>query len=226
MNLEFNKQTSMEEGYKTTQELRNIQLKIKRVLETIIAVIGLIIVSPIFLIIWILIRVDSPGPALFRQIRNGQYGKEFNVFKFRTMYIDSSIGNLAAPGKGDTRVTRVGTLLRKTSLDEIPQLINVLMGDMSIIGPRAVPKKEIELRLEKLNAEYPDNVALHKEYMEKRELVKPGITGMAQAYGRSSLTTLKATEYDAYYSENYSLMLDIKIFFKTIDTVLFQKGVN
>jgi lipopolysaccharide/colanic/teichoic acid biosynthesis glycosyltransferase len=205
---------------------RRFQLAIKRLLDILFALLGLTVILPLLLVITIVVKLDSKGPALFIQGRYGKNGKEFRALKFRTMYVDSSIGNLSAPEKGDKRVTRVGWFLRKTSIDELPQLINVLLGDMSIVGPRAVPRREIELRLEKLNNEYPENEELHKKYMKIRELVRPGITGMAQAYGRSSLTTLQATKYDVYYAEKYSLLLDIKIIAKTMQTVIFQKGAN
>lgn len=205
---------------------RTLQLASKRFCDIIFAVLGLVVALPFLLVTYILIKVDSQGPALFIQNRHGKNGKEFKAYKFRTMYVDSSIDNLNAPRQGDARVTRVGWFLRKISIDELPQLVNVLLGDMSIVGPRAVPKREIDLRLEKLNNEYPENKDLHNEYIKVRELVRPGITGMAQAYGRSNLTTLQATEYDVHYVEEYSLALDIKIIIKTIETIIFQKGVN
>jgi len=205
---------------------RRFQLAIKRICDILFASFGLLFALPLFLIVAIIIKIDSKGSVFFIKSRHGKNGKEFRTFKFRTMYVNSSIGNLKAPEKGDIRVTNVGWFLRKTSLDELPQLINVLWGDMSIVGPRAVPHKEIELRLEKLNNEYPENEEIHEKYMRVRQLVLPGITGMAQAYGRSSLTTLQATKYDVYYVKNYSLLLDIKVVIKTIQIVLLQKGVN
>ncbi|GAA3645950.1 sugar transferase [Asaccharospora irregularis] len=205
---------------------QRVQLIVKRLIELIISCICLLFLVPFFILISISIKIDSKGPIMFTQIRRGKNGVDFKTYKFRTMHVDSSVGNLKSPEKGDRRVTRVGWILRKTSLDETPQLINVLLGDMSIVGPRAVPSKEIDLRLEKLNNEYPENELIHQQYMKIRELVRPGITGMAQAYGRSSLNTLQATRYDAYYVQNFSLLLDIKVILKTIHTVLFQKGVN
>ena len=142
------------------------------------------------------------------------------------MYDHSSEGNLAAPKEGDVRVTKVGKILRKTSIDELPQLINVIKGDMSILGPRAVPAKELDLRIQKMLVNAPDKEDLFKKAMHIRMLAKPGISGLAQAYGRSALTVEEATGYDVYYALHYSLALDFKIFFKSIETVLFQKGVN
>lgn len=203
-----------------------IQLIIKRAVDILFSIIGLIIFFPLLIILSIIIKFDSKGPAIFVQERSGMSGKIFHIFKFRTMYVDSSIGNLSAPIVGDPRVTRVGRYLRKASFDELPQLINVLIGNMSIIGPRAVPRKEIKLRLARLDTEFPTKKETHHYYMKIRSAVHPGITGISQAYGRSNLTTLQATTYDAFYVKNYSLFLDLKIIIKTLQTVIFQKGSN
>ncbi|MED3648410.1 sugar transferase [Halalkalibacterium halodurans] len=199
---------------------------LKRIFDLLLSILLIIVTLPIMILVIYLIKRDSPGPAIYIQERQGQNGKTFKAYKFRTMYDGSSIGNLNAPDKNDKRVTKIGKLLRKTSIDELPQLFNVLKNDMSIVGPRAVPHKEILLRLDKLNKENPDDVELHQHYMNLRQKVKPGITGMAQAYGRSSLSTLEATKLDVYYAENTSLLLDIKVILKTAQTVLFQRGVN
>lgn len=206
--------------------MRKLNLFFKRIFDLSLSLILLVIFSPIIILIILAIKLDSSGPAIFKQLRLGKNGEEFTAYKFRTMYDKSSIGNLAAPGAGDPRVTRVGKLLRKTSLDELPQLFNVLNNTMSIIGPRAVPKKEIDLRLDKMILEHPENEQLYRSYMRVRQEAKPGITGMAQAYGRSSLTTVEATKLDVYYVEHYTLLLDLKIFVRSIVTVLFQIGVN
>lgn len=203
-----------------------VELFLKRMFDVVISLMIIVIFSPVLLLMAILIRLESKGPAIYKQQRVGKNGKAFTAYKFRTMYQNSSIGNLKAPQKGDPRVTKIGYFLRKTSLDELAQLFNVLNNTMSIIGPRAVPQKEIDLRLEDMLKNEPEQKDLFEEYFRIRTKVKPGITGMAQAYGRSSLTTKKATELDVYYVKNFSLWLDIKIIFKTIHTVLFQKGVN
>lgn len=203
-----------------------LQKLIKRVLDFFISLIAIILVSPILLIACFAIVCDSKGSPIYKQVRLGYKGKEFVAYKLRTMYVHSSDGNLAAPTEGDKRVTKVGKFLRKTSIDELPQLINVLIGNMSILGPRAVPPKEIDLRIDAMlnnNADYKEQF---EKVMHIRTLIKPGISGMAQANGRSNLTVEEATGYDVYYVLNYSLWLDIKVFFKTIYIVLFKKGVN
>ena len=203
-----------------------IELFVKRMFDIIISLLMIILFSPVLLLMAVLIKIESKGPAIYKQQRVGKNEKLFTAYKYQTMYQNSSIGNLKAPQKGDPRVTKIGYFLRKTSLDELAQLFNVLNNTMSIIGPRAVPQKELELRLADMLKYEPTQKELFEEYFKIRARVKPGITGMAQAYGRSSLTTKKATELDVYYVEHFSLWLDIKIIFKTIHTVLFQKGVN
>ena len=203
-----------------------IQKWIKRLLDILIAVLVLIFTSPFLIIACIAICAESKGNPIYKQIRLGYKEKSFTIYKLRTMYDHSSEGNLSAPQKGDSRVTKVGYILRKTSIDELPQLINVIKGEMSILGPRAVPEKEIKMRLDKLLAANPDKEVLLKKAMHIRMLTKPGISGMAQAYGRSSLTVEEATGYDVYYVMNYSIGLDFKIFLRTIKAVVFQRGVN
>lgn len=199
---------------------------IKRILDVIISLVGLVLTLPIMLVACIAIVFDSKGSPIYRQERVGQYGRIFMVYKLRTMFKNSSEGNLAAPKKGDKRVTKVGRFLRKTSIDELPQLINVLKGDMSIIGPRAVPGKEISLRIEAMMKNDASKKTVYERAMEIRSLVRPGISGMAQAYGRSELSVEQATAYDIYYVLNYSLALDARIIFQTAQTVLLGKGVN
>lgn len=202
------------------------QKVIKRLLDIIISIPLFTVALPFIVVSCIAIRLESKGSPIYKQTRFGYKEKHFTAFKLRTMYEHSSDGNLAAPKVGDARVTRVGAFLRKTSIDELPQLINVLKGDMSILGPRAVPEKEIRLRIDKMLRNHPDKEDFFKKAMHIRMLAKPGISGMAQAYGRSTLSVEEATGFDVYYAMNYTLGLDFKIFFKTIDTVLFQRGVN
>lgn len=198
----------------------------KRVIDIILAVPLLIIASPIIIISCVAIVLESSGSPIYKQTRIGYREQKFTIYKLRTMYVHSSDGNLAAPKAGDVRVTKVGRFLRKTSIDELPQLINVIIGNMSLLGPRAVPEKEIELRINNLLSSHPEKKELFCKAMHIRMLVKPGISGMAQAYGRSLLTVEEATGYDVYYAINCSLGLDFKILIQTIKTVIFQKGVN
>ena len=168
-----------------------------------------------FLIIAIAIKLDSKGGILFKQIREGRSGKHFSIIKFRSMYTE---GNTFAPTeKKDARITRVGGFLRKTRLDEFPQFINVLKGDMSIIGPRP-ERPELAITLEK---EVP--------FYKQRLLVKPGITGWDQVSGEyhspSIVDTCKKMQHDLYYIKNCSVLLDLSILFKTVATVFVRSGV-
>lgn len=196
---------------------------IKRTSDIIISLILLIIFSPVFLTIILLIKMDSKGPVLYTQNRVGQYGKRFKIIKFRTMIRDAEKmlkndpilyqkylqnGYKLEPHE-DPRITKLGYFLRKTSLDELPQLINVLKGDMSIVGPRPIVEEEL------------------KEYGEKKiQLlsVKPGITGYWAVEGRSEIAYPKRAELELYYVNNQSFRLDIKILLKTLMIVLKQKG--
>lgn len=182
---------------------------IKRILDIAISIISLILLFPLLIIISILIKLDSKGPIIFKHKRCGKNGRAFYALKFRTMIdgADKAGPNYTMPQ--DERVTKIGKKLRRLSVDELPQLINILMGEMSLIGPRPPAYKE-DL----------DEIAL------KRLEVKPGITGMAQANGRSLLDLEKRAEYDIYYANNISFILDIKIIFKTINVILKGIGVN
>lgn len=174
---------------------------IKRLLDLILSISLIIILSPIFAIISIVIKIDSPGPVLFKQARTGVYGKEFILLKFRSMIENNDVFDFE---KGDS-ITKVGLILRKTSLDEIPQLINIIKGDMTFIGPRPWIR-------ECYNYFTP--------FQKKRNLVKPGLTGLAQVSGRKDLNILKRIEIDVEYVQRVSLLLDFKILVKTILVVL------
>ena len=186
----------------------------KRIMDVVISALALVVLSPLLLIIVLAVRLTSPGPALFRQTRAGKDSKAFTCYKLRTMYVDApDIRNpdgssFNAPD--DPRVTRVGRLLRKTTLDELPQLINVLKGDMSIVGPRP---------------DQPDQVRFYSERDKKQLLVKPGMTGWAWIHGRNSIPWELRRELDVEYVENYSLWLDFQILLRTIPMVLLAKGV-
>lgn len=184
-------------------------------ISDILTAFTLLVLSLIPLIISaIAIKIESKGPIFFKQIREGKNGKRFSILKFRTMKI---AGNDFAPTeKNDPRITKVGNFLRKTRLDEFPQMINVLKGDMSMIGPRP-ERPEIAVELE-------NNIPFYRQ----RLLVKPGITGWDQVSGEyhspSVEDTIKKLEYDLYYTKNASILLDISIFFKTVTTILSRAG--
>lgn len=191
--------------------MKKLQLFIKRLFDFLLSLILLIVLSPLFLIIAILIKLDSEGEIFFKQERAGLNGKPFMIYKFRTMVKNAEkIGDGYYTGENDPRITRIGRFLRKTSLDELPQLINILKGEMSIIGPRPT----LMYQVEKYDA-----------FQRKRLLMKPGVTGLAQVNGRNSLSWPERIKYDVYYVENWNLWMDIKIFFKTFLVVLKGEGV-
>lgn len=213
--------------HKTKPSFRTVRIypAIKRVVETVLSIVVLFLLAPVFLLIILVIRWDSPGPALFRQTRVGKGGKPFTVYKFRTMYRDidrkahqafliafvhGQIGDdeneadVFKPARKH-QITRLGRFLRKTSLDELPQLINVIKGEMTLIGPRPNVRFEVEA---------------YQDWHRKRLQVLPGITGLAQVNGRSSLTFDQIVRYDIEYMENECLMLDLKILWRTFPVVL------
>ncbi|PKM51000.1 MAG: sugar transferase [Firmicutes bacterium HGW-Firmicutes-7] len=187
---------------------------VKHVFDFIVAFIGLIISLPVMLIISVLIVLESKGPIFFLQERLGQNGKVFKIYKFRTM-VDGAInmGDGLHTYDGDSRITKVGSVLRKTSLDELPQVINVLKGDMSIIGPRPpVPY-------------YPRSYEEYNEIQNQRFLIKPGISGYAQVMVRNSATWDERIEYDIVYVERMSLFFDIKICLLTVLSVIKSENI-
>ena len=186
-----------------------MQQKIKRVTEFTLAFIALIIFSPILLIVGVGVRIKLGSPIFFRQSRVGLNGEIFEMVKFRTMKdVYDAEGNLLPD---EERLTAFGIFLRKSSLDELPELWNVLKGDMSLVGPRP------------LLVEY---LPLYSEEQMKRHNVRPGITGYAQVNGRNNISWTKKFELDVYYVENFSLWLDLKILFQTVAKVLGQADIN
>jgi capsular polysaccharide biosynthesis protein cps4E len=181
----------------------------KRTIDIIVSFIGVILLSPLFLIITLLIKIDSKGSIIFKHKRLGKNCKPIYVLKFRTMVENAVLLGPQYTKENDNRITKIGKFLRKTSLDELPQFINVLKGDMSIIGPRPDA--------------YTDNPT---DIQIKRTEVLPGITGLAQVNGRSSLDTITREKFDIEYTKNYSFLYDLKIFFKTILIVILRKGTN
>lgn len=187
----------------------------KRLVDITSAIILLFLTLPFSLITMMLIKLESPGPVLFKQKRTGQYNIEFKVLKFRSMRNDAEKNGAQWASKNDARVTKVGKFIRKTRIDEIPQLINVLKGEMSIIGPR--PEREVFI--EDLEKEIP--------YYRFRHAVKPGVTGLAQVkypYGASVEDAVWKHKYDIHYIKHHSLFLDMKILLLTVKTVLFGMG--
>lgn len=187
---------------------------IKRAIDILGSLVGIIITSPIMLVSAILIKASSPGPVIFKQERVGLHNKSFQMYKFRSMELQSPKEEKKAwTVKDDPRVTKVGKILRKTSLDELPQLFNILKGDMSLVGPRP----ERPLFVEKFKEEIP-------RYMVKHQ-VRPGLTGWAQVNGlRGDTSIRKRIEYDIYYIENWTLGFDIKIIFMTFFTGFVNKN--
>ena len=183
---------------------------IKRSLDLITALFLVIILSPIMLIAAILIAVNRDGPILFKQERPGKDGKIFTVNKFRTMSTKLRDKNGNELSDFD-RMTKIGNILRKTSIDELPQLFNIIKGEMSFIGPRPLLKEYLEL--------------YSPEQMRRHEVL-PGISGWAQVNGRNTLTWEEKFAYDVYYVDHYSFKMDMKIFIKTIENVVSQDGIN
>lgn len=199
---------------------KKIQFAIKRFFDFVLSLIGIIILSPVLLIVFIAIKLDSKGPAIFKQIRVGKDEKEFKIYKFRTMIVNAekkreleldpeNLDKFVFQSKSDNRITKVGAFLRKTSLDELPQLFNVLIGNMSLVGPRP---------------EIPDVVKFYPEGYKQRLKVVPGITGLAQVSGRGEIELGKTISYDLTYIKNFSVLYDLKILVKTFVAVFKHDG--
>jgi len=193
---------------------------LKRILDVVAGLAGLVVLAIIFVPVAIAIKLDSPGPVLYYQERVGRGGRRFNIIKFRSMHVDadaqqsSLLDRNEADGplfkmKDDPRMTRVGRLLRKLSLDEWPQFLNVLKGDMSVVGPR--PNR-------------PAEVEAYKPWHRRRLEVKPGITGLWQVGGRSEVPFDEMVLLDVYYIENWSVALDLKVMLRTVPHVLLSRG--
>ena len=193
----------------------------KKSMDLILSFIGLILLIPVFLILAILVKLDSKGPVFYAHTRKGKNRNDIKIYKFRTMYSNSDeiFESFSDEQKeeyyknfkldNDPRVTKVGDFLRRTSLDEIPQLINVLKGDLSLVGPRPIVEKEI---------------CKYGQYADKLFSVIPGITGYWQSHGRSDTSYEERIEMDMYYIDNRSILLDIKIMFKTVISVIKKEG--
>jgi exopolysaccharide biosynthesis polyprenyl glycosylphosphotransferase len=192
-----------------------IGLKIKRIIDIVLSIVFIIILSPLMLITGILVKLDSSGPVIYTQLRVGLNGKCFYIYKIRSMINNAESEGVSWAEDDDPRITRVGRFIRKTRIDELPQLLNVLKGDMSFIGPRPERSEFIK----KLVNEIP--------YYDLRHLVLPGITGWAQVmypYGASIEDAREKLEYDLFYIKDYSLLLDFAILMKTLRIMLWQRG--
>lgn len=185
----------------------------KRIMDIVISGMGLVVLSPLFLLIALCVKLYDHGPVFYTQDRLTVGGREFKIYKFRSMCVDSEKNGARLATKNDSRITPVGKVLRNLHLDELPQLINVFMGDMSLVGPR------------------PERDAIMKEYEKEipefyyRLKVKAGLTGYAQVYGKYNTTPYDKLKLDLFYIENYSLLLDIKLIFMTVK-IFFQKEVS
>lgn len=183
---------------------------IKRILDFVFAVILLILLSPVMILSAIAIKLEDPkGPVLFKQKRPGKHAKIFTVYKFRTMRVETEKDG--RPLSNMERITKVGAFLRKTSIDELPQLFNIIRGEMSFIGPRP-------LLVQYLDYYTPEQMRRHE--------VTPGISGWAQVNGRNTITWEEKFKYDLWYVDNVSFVVDLRIFFKTIFKVLKGEGIN
>lgn len=183
----------------------------KRVFDFTVSLLLIILLSPLFLIVSIIIAVDSGRPVIFKQYRVGKDNKLFYIYKFRTMKVNTRTAATCELTESDMCITKSGRILRKTSLDELPQLFNVLRGDMSFVGPRPLIPEEKEIR------------NLRKEY--NIYSVRPGITGWAQVNGRDKLSVKEKTLFDKEYIDKQSFAFDIKIMFKTVLVVLKRENI-
>ena len=185
-------------------------LYIKRIIDILFSLIGILVLLPILLITALFIKLESKGPVIFKQDRLGKNGRVFKIWKFRSMVVGAEKGGVYSK-KGDVRVTKVGKFIRTTSIDEFPQFINIIKGDMSIIGPRPTL------------IYHPWPIEQYTIEQKKRFNVRPGVTGWAQVNGRKDVPWEKRLIYDVEYVNNISFFLDIKILFITIYKVIFMK---
>ena len=184
----------------------------KRTMDIVSSLVGLILLSPLFLLVAILIKLDSKGPIIFKQIRIGKNSKPFYIYKFRSMKIDAPNLSTEEFINASDFTTKVGKFIRKTSIDELPQLVNILKGDMSIVGPRPVIEREVRL------------LELRKEC--NVDSILPGITGLAQINGRENIDDYEKVKYDFEYLSKINLVLDIKIIINTVLKVAKSEGIK
>lgn len=198
------------------------QLAVKRAIDLVGGMVGLLLVTPILIATAIAIRAESKGPVLFRQVRAGRNGRKFTMYKFRSMVIDAEakraellhLNEMGGPVfkiTRDPRITRVGRFIRKTSIDELPQLFNIVMGDMSLVGPRPPLPSEVED---------------YEAWQRRRLSVKPGLTGLWQVSGRNQIDFEEWMQLDLKYIDTWTIWLDVKIILQTVPVVLFRKGAS
>lgn len=196
---------------------RMLSSAMKRLFDIIVSLVLLILTAPVIAVFAVLVRLDSPGPAFFRQTRVGLYGQNFSLIKLRSMRNDAEKGGAQWAAKADPRVTRIGRFIRKVRIDELPQAWTVLKGDMSFVGPR--PERP----------EFVDDLETRLPYYAERHMVKPGITGWAQInypYGASIEDARHKLEYDLYYAKNYTPFLDLLILLQTLRVILWNEGAR
>ena len=203
--------------FSTGFKRRVLAMGFKRVVDVVVSAIGLALLTPLCILIGLLIKIDSPGPVFYRQLRVGLRGQPYMIFKFRSMYRDAEKNGPRWAEKHDTRVSRVGRILRKSRMDELPQLYNVLRGEMSLVGPR--PERPV----------FVDELRRKIPYYDIRHTVRPGVTGWAQTqfrYGSSAEDTHTKLQYDLYYVKNMTFALDSRILTETIRVVLLGEGAR
>jgi len=184
---------------------KNVNLFIKRLTDILISGLGLILFFPIFIIVAVLIKLTMPGPIFFMQERVGKDKKTFQILKFRTMKVDKEAEEKMDFYKDKERLTKFGRFLRRTKIDELPQLINVIKGDMSLVGPRPTIMQQVEN---------------YTQYEMQRLAMRPGMTGLAQVSGNTAIPWEQRIKYDLEYINNFSIILDFKILIKTIAIIL------
>lgn len=189
-------------------------LPVKRILDFCCALVLLIVTSPLILIAAIAVKTESKGPVFYHQVRVGLMGKHITITKLRSMYVDAEKYGAKWADKNDSRITRVGHFLRKTRIDELPQLITVLTGEMSLIGPRP----ERPEFTEEFSHEYPG--------FEQRLRIKPGLSGYAQVHGGYDIDPGEKAKLDCYYIDHFGIKMDVHIFFETIKTILTGDGAR
>lgn len=185
--------------------IRKLNLFLKRTFDIIASGMGIIFLTPFFLLISILIKIVMPGPILFRQIRVGKHKRLFKILKFRTMKVDREAESSHDLSKDSERLTTLGKFLRRTKIDELPQLINVFIGDMSLVGPRPT---------------FEEQVRQYNRFQMRRLDMRPGMTGLAQINGNTALSWTERIKFDIRYVEKFNIMLDIRILLKTFMVVM------